>query len=67
MNIQITTFTNPFSFFCVNEDYRKYNNDLTLESDSDLCKNSINTSKIANLCHGQVSEKLYKQLLANSV
>lgn len=57
MNIQITTFTNPFSFFCVNEE--KHNNDLTLEFDSDLCKNSINTSKIANLNHGQVSEKLY--------
>lgn len=67
MNIQITTFTNPFSFFCVNEDYRKYNNDLTLESDSDLCKNSINTSKIANLCHGQNVAVMWNKKWARGV
>ncbi|XP_045459284.1 uncharacterized protein LOC123669738 [Melitaea cinxia] len=53
MNIKITTFTNPFSFFCVNEDYRKHNNYLTLESESDLGKNSTNTSKIGKINHGQ--------------
>ncbi|CAH2104864.1 unnamed protein product [Euphydryas editha] len=61
MNIKITTFTNPFSFFCVNEDYWTYNNDLTFETQPDVYTNLINTSKIAEINHGQHVAVMWKK------
>ncbi|XP_047545016.1 uncharacterized protein LOC125077202 isoform X2 [Vanessa atalanta] len=51
MNIKITTFTNPFSFFCVAKDFSE--NCFKLENHSEVNQFSVNKNKITEANHGQ--------------
>lgn len=59
MNIKITSFTNPFSFFCVNKDFIGHIKDdyLTEFNQSIIDKNISNKSRstLLDANHGQVS------------
>lgn len=52
MNIIITNFTNPFSFFCLLEEKGKHVDIIDLESNRSTFNNNIDNMKVT---HGQVS------------
>ncbi|XP_050362296.1 uncharacterized protein LOC126781381 [Nymphalis io] len=58
MNIEITSFTNPFSFFCVIEDFREHY--FKLENDSEVNKFSVNKNIITEANHGQYVAVMWK-------
>lgn len=61
MNIKITSFTNPFSFFCVNEDYSNHIRLNLVDNNPSEVSNIIsNKNKLIDANHGQVSNLIVK-------
>ncbi|XP_046961263.1 uncharacterized protein LOC124530935 [Vanessa cardui] len=58
MNIKITTFTNPFSFFCVTNDFSEHC--FKLEYQSEVSQFSVNKNKITEGNHGQYVAVMWK-------
>ncbi|CAH0726531.1 unnamed protein product, partial [Brenthis ino] len=66
MNIKITSFTNPFSFFCVNEDYSDHIKLNLIDSNPGEVPKNI-SNKLIDANHGQYVAVMWKNKWARGV
>lgn len=67
MNVNITTFTNPFSFFCKIQSDEECLNVLETNVDNQNNYHHFHKSDISDFNHGQVSFEFIDNLTAASV